>query len=31
MITTLRLNFKDPLRRRYVAARLGGKMIGLRS
>jgi len=29
MITTLRLNFKDPLRRRYVAARLGGKMIGL--
>src|SRR5262249_4837590 len=28
MITTLRANFNDPLRRRYVAARLGGKMIG---
>ena len=29
MITTLRTNFRDPLRRRYVAARLGGKMIGV--
>ncbi len=29
MITTLALNFKDAQRRRYVAARLGGKMIGL--
>src|SRR5882762_3377876 len=29
MITTLRLNFQDPLRRRYVAARLSGKMIGV--
>ena len=29
MITTLRVNFKDPMRRRYVAARLGGKMIGV--
>jgi Amt family ammonium transporter len=29
MINTLRVNFRDPLRRRYVAARLGGKMIGL--
>ncbi len=29
MITTLALNFKDAQRRRYVAARLGGKMIGV--
>jgi Amt family ammonium transporter len=29
MITTLRTNFKDPLRRKLVAARMGGKMIGL--
>jgi Amt family ammonium transporter len=29
MITTLRTNFRDPLRRRYVAVRLGGKMLGL--
>jgi ammonium transporter, Amt family len=25
----LRVNFRDPLRRRYVAARLGGKLIGV--
>jgi Amt family ammonium transporter len=29
MINTLRVNFRDPLRRRYVAARMGGKMIGV--
>jgi hypothetical protein len=29
MLTTLRVNFRDPLRRRYVAAKLGGKMIGV--
>jgi ammonium transporter, Amt family len=29
MINTLCVNFRDPLRRRYVAARLGGKMIGI--
>ena len=29
MINTLRVNFRDPMRRRYVAARLGGKMIGV--
>jgi Amt family ammonium transporter len=29
MINTLCVNFRDPLRRRYVAARLGGKMIGV--
>ncbi|HEX9467352.1 MAG TPA: ammonium transporter, partial [Acidimicrobiia bacterium] len=29
MITTLRLNWRDPDRRRYVGARIGGKMIGL--
>src|SRR5262245_43781181 len=29
MITTLRCNFRDPYRRRVVAARMGGKMIGL--
>ena len=29
MITTLRTNFKDPERRKHVAARMGGKMIGL--
>jgi ammonium transporter, Amt family len=29
MLTTLRQNLRDPLRRRHVAARLGGKMIGL--
>jgi Amt family ammonium transporter len=29
MIQTLRLNFKDPYRRKAVAARMGGKFIGL--
>ena len=29
MINTLRVNFRDPMRRRYVAARLGGKLIGV--
>ena len=29
MFNTLCVNFRDPLRRRYVAARLGGKMIGV--
>jgi Amt family ammonium transporter len=29
MITTLRLNFRDPYRRRAVGARLAGKMIGV--
>ena len=29
MINTLCVNFRDPMRRRYVAARLGGKMIGI--
>jgi Amt family ammonium transporter len=29
MINTLCVNFRDPLRRRYVAAKLGGKMIGV--
>ena len=29
MIQTLRLNFRDPDRRRYVGAKLGGKMIGV--
>ena len=29
MITTLCTNFRDPYRRRAVAARMGGKMIGL--
>jgi Amt family ammonium transporter len=29
MIQTLRLNFKDPYRRKAAAARLGGKMIGV--
>ena len=29
MITTLRLNFKDPARRKVFYARFGGKMIGL--
>jgi Amt family ammonium transporter len=29
MLTTLRVNFRDPLRRRYVAAKLGGKLIGV--
>ncbi len=29
MMTTLRLNLRDPDRRRYVGAKLGGKMIGL--
>jgi Amt family ammonium transporter len=29
MITTLRTNFRDPVRRRMFGARLGGKFIGL--
>jgi hypothetical protein len=29
MITTLRLNMKDPYRRKAFGAKLGGKMIGL--
>ena len=29
MITTLRTNFKDPVRRKYIGARMGGKMIGV--
>jgi len=29
MFNTLCVNFRDPLRRRYVAARLGGKLIGV--
>jgi Amt family ammonium transporter len=29
MITTLRTNFKDPVRRKLVGARMGGKMIGV--
>jgi len=29
MIQTLRLNFRDPDRRRYVGAKMGGKLIGV--
>jgi Amt family ammonium transporter len=29
MIDTLRLNFRDPDRRRYVGAKMGGKLIGV--
>ena len=29
MLTTLRVNFKDPVRRRVVGNRLAGKMIGV--
>ena len=29
MITTLRTNFRDPVRRKMFGARLGGKFIGL--
>ena len=29
MIQTLRLNFRDPDRRRYVGAKMGGKIIGV--
>jgi hypothetical protein len=29
MITTLRTNFRDPVRRKMFGARLGGKFIGV--